>query len=58
MTEKSDLQRLEQEARASLEERYGHPFTDEEWSTVKRRLLDLAHLQRDWQHETGQEKDQ
>ncbi len=43
-----DLQRLEQAARSSLEERYGRPLSDDEWASAKRALLDFGRLILDW----------
>ena len=42
-----DHQALEQAARESLAESYGHPLTDEEWAEAKANLLLLTRTLRD-----------
>ena len=51
-----ELRRLERAARASVEERYGRPMSDEEWAKAKYALLEFGHLLRDWQRQP-QEQD-
>jgi hypothetical protein len=42
-----DLQALEEAARESLADSYGHPLTDEEWAEAKAHLLLLTRTLRD-----------
>lgn len=43
-----DRERLERAARAELEQRAGRIVTDEEWATIRARLVDFAVLLCNW----------
>lgn len=50
-----DRRALEQAARESLADSYGHPLTDEEWAEARANLLLLTRTLRDQKRPPGDE---